>query len=246
MHQNDRLEEILRILKQRGYVTVKFLTEELDYSTATINRDLNLLQSQHRVKRSYGGVELENSSWGTLEFRQHKMRSAKKQVAKCAAGFIEDGDVVFIDATTTTQCMAPHISNKDITVITNNLAVVSYLSEHGVRVVCTGGTVVETPYFLGGRDAIATIEKYRADKCFFSAGTLLEDGSIGRVNFEIVSAMSRYAKRVCFLLDHEKFGAKTTDVRMSLSDVDTVISDVEVDEELRQKFPNVQFVVAND
>lgn len=246
MHQNDRLEEILRILKRYGYVTVKFLTEELHYSTATINRDLNLLQSQHRVKRSYGGVELENTSWGTLEFRQHKMRSAKKLIGKCAASFIQDGDVVFIDATTTTQCMAPHIAGKDVTVITNNLALVSYLSEHGVKVVCTGGVVAEAPYFLGGRDTIATIEKYRADKCFFSAGTLLEDGTIGRVGFEIVAAMSRYSKETYFLLDHEKFGAKTTDVRLSLNDVDTVISDSELDENLRQNFPNVQFVVAND
>ncbi len=246
MHQNDRLEDILRILKKHGYVTVKFLTEELHYSTATINRDLNRLQEQQLVKRSYGGVEIVEQQGIPLRFRYHKMRAAKDHIAKCAATYIQDGDVVFIDATTTTQCMVPHIVNKDITVITNNLTIVSYLSEHGVKVVCTGGTVVEVPCFLGGRDALATIDRYRADKLFFSAGTLLEDGQIGRVNFEIVSAMRRHAKETFLLVDHEKFGAKTLDVRMSLNDVDYVISDCEIDAPLRETFPNVQFIQARD
>ncbi|MBR5459745.1 MAG: DeoR family transcriptional regulator [Clostridia bacterium] len=37
MYQKERLDEILEILKASGYVTVKYLTERLHYSTATVN-----------------------------------------------------------------------------------------------------------------------------------------------------------------------------------------------------------------
>ena len=40
------MDAIVDILKQNGYVTVKYLTEELHYSNATVNRDLNLLEKQ--------------------------------------------------------------------------------------------------------------------------------------------------------------------------------------------------------
>ena len=43
MYQKERMDAILDILKVNGYVTVKFLIEKLHYSTATINRDLNML-----------------------------------------------------------------------------------------------------------------------------------------------------------------------------------------------------------
>jgi len=58
MSQKERLDSIIELLHKNGFVTVKFLTEELHYSTATINRDLNMLQNQQIVRRIYGGAEL--------------------------------------------------------------------------------------------------------------------------------------------------------------------------------------------
>ena len=50
MYQSERLELILEILKKNGYTTVKFLTEQLHYSNATVNRDLALLEARKLVK----------------------------------------------------------------------------------------------------------------------------------------------------------------------------------------------------
>ena len=50
MYQKERLENIMNIMKKYNYVTVKFLVEELHYSTATINRDLNVLANQKLIK----------------------------------------------------------------------------------------------------------------------------------------------------------------------------------------------------
>lgn len=57
MSQSIRQEQILEILETRGYVTVRYLVDRLHYSSATINRDLNKMQTLGLVKRTYGGVE---------------------------------------------------------------------------------------------------------------------------------------------------------------------------------------------
>ena len=69
MFQTERIEAIMNILKKNGYVTVKYLTEELKYSNATINRDLTIMEKQKLVKRSYGGVELLEKTSIPLPFR---------------------------------------------------------------------------------------------------------------------------------------------------------------------------------
>ena len=82
MFQTERIEAIINILKQNGYVTVKYLTEELHYSNATINRDLNMMKKQKLIKRSYGGVELIDRQDISLPFRYHKMKSAKNKIGR--------------------------------------------------------------------------------------------------------------------------------------------------------------------
>ncbi|HAB00567.1 MAG TPA: hypothetical protein DCE08_03595, partial [Ruminococcaceae bacterium] len=56
MYQKERMEEIYDILKKNGYVTVKYLVQQLEYSNATINRDLTVMENQKLIRRSYGGV----------------------------------------------------------------------------------------------------------------------------------------------------------------------------------------------
>ena len=127
-----RIDVILGIIKEQGYVTVKYLCDTLNYSTATINRDLNDLQKQKLIVRHYGGAELVKRKGVPLAFRYHKMRPAKRMIAKEAAKLIKDGMTVFIDGTTTTHYIGDYIKNiKNLTVITNNLNLASHLSESG-------------------------------------------------------------------------------------------------------------------
>ena len=165
MYQKERIDKIMEILKENGYVTVKYLTDKLHYSNATVNRDLNIMASRKLITRSYGGVELCENISVPLEFRYHKAKIAKRSIAKFAADFISDGDTVFIDGTTTSEGMGDYISQKkDVTVITNNMALAAHLSEYGIKVISTGGNVVEAPYMLGGDDAVRTVLKYNTDK----------------------------------------------------------------------------------
>ena len=240
-----RIDQILDIIKTQGYVTVKYLCEELHYSTATINRDLNDLQKQKLIVRHYGGAELVEQKGTPLVFRYHKMRPVKRLISKKAAELIQDGMTVFIDGSTTTQYMAECIQNiKDLTVITNNLNLVSHLSEAGVKCICLGGAIVEAPYMTGGEDTALQAKTYTADLAFFSTAGVTADGNISESNgyFGLHQAMLERAKKSVFLVDHQKIGVERNRVLCDFSKVDTVISDFDFDQSVKEKFAATQFI----
>ncbi|MBR2338859.1 MAG: DeoR/GlpR transcriptional regulator, partial [Clostridia bacterium] len=217
-----RIDVILGIIKEQGYVTVKYLCDTLNYSTATINRDLNDLQKQKLIVRHYGGAELVKRKGVPLAFRYHKMRPAKRMIAKEAAKLIKDGMTVFIDGTTTTHYIGDYIKNiKNLTVITNNLNLASHLSESGVRCICLGGQIVEIPYMIGGADAVRQVHTYTADLAFFSTGGISSSGKIyADLYFDLIKAMIENSHKSVLLIDHQKLDCECQRVIGDLSDID--------------------------
>lgn len=246
MYQKERIAQIMKILEENSYTTVKFLTEQLHYSTATINRDLNVMEKQKLVERSYGGVELVEKKGVPFPFRYHKRKSAKAKISKAAADLVNDGDTLFIDATTTTQYMAKYLlEKKNITVITNNCAIVSMLSEHGIRVICLGGEVTEAPYLLSGNLTVENAMKYNADKMFFSTYAVSEDGVIdSSPTYDLVhKIMKENSKEVYYLADREKLNKPSSMNLFNFSDVDTVITDFPFSENVQKKYQSTKFIV---
>ncbi len=247
MYQKERIDSIMEIVSRYGYVTVKYLVSQLHYSKATINRDLNVLEAQKRLRRSYGGVEVVHEEEVPLPFRYHKMHSEKIKICKKASEFIHDGDTVFIDAATTTELFAEFLADKkDLFVVTNNMALVMRLSELGIRTVCMGGEVVEMPCMLAGADTVATALKYHVDKLFFSPSYITQDGRIATspIYHLLLSVMIQNAEEVYLLSDREKFGEslRGREYLCDLSRIKAVISDADLWEETKRKFPNTLFV----
>jgi len=247
MYQSERLDKILKILEENGYTTVKYLTETLNYSNATINRDLTLLESKKLVKRSYGGVELDHSKSIPLVFRYHKMKNAKMKIARTAAEFIEDGDTIFIDATTTTQYIGQYIENKkDVTVITNNMALATYLGDMGIEVICLGGKIVESPYMLSGVQTVENARKLHADKVFFSTAGILDNGKIvcSEDYYLLMLTMLENSDKSFFLVDKGKINPEGINCLCDIDDVDFVISDVNLKEIIKKDCKSTEFITA--
>ena len=244
MLKKERQDSIVNILKDQGYASVKYLTQKLHYSTATINRDLNELEKQNLVKRSYGGAEAAEQHGIPLPYRYDKMRQEKRLIGHTAAGFIDPGDTIFIDGSTTTQSMAQYLTGiEGLTVITNNMELVSYLSEWGVDTVCLGGRVQEPPSMLNGNEAVMNAASYRADKMFFSTGGVTWDGKIGAGCYQLLhSVMAQNSKKIFYLADHDKINAETPMFLFDFSRVDYVISDYDFGCEIREKYPETEFV----
>ena len=247
MHQKERLRSIQAILEKNGFVTVKHLKRELHYSPATINRDLNLMQNQGIIKRSFGGAELAEDRTVPLYFRYNKMRPAKNKIGKLAASFIENGDTIFIDCSTTAQYIGKYITDRsDLTVITNNLYLAAFLSEHHIRSICLGGTIMEPPSMIYSSETVEMVQKLGADKLFFSACAITPDGKIGHGEYDahtmMIKAMMKNAKEKYLMLDHEKLTDHRTKYLDTLDAVDTVITDFEFSEKTKQQYKNTKFL----
>ena len=246
MHQKERIQAICDLLKKNGFVTVNFLTEELHYSTATINRDLNAMEKQKIIKRSYGGAELVEERTIPLFFRYSKMRPVKNKIGKKAAEFISDGDTIFIDCSTTAQYIGKYITDKkNLTVITNNIYLAGFLSENNITAVCLGGKIVEPPSMAYSEETVENVKKYGADKMFFSAGSMTKDGKIGSGSYDVhslmIKAMTENADKTFLLIDHEKIKDSCKKYLGTLDDVDFIISDFKFDDNVKEKYKNTVF-----
>ena len=161
-----------------------------------------------------------------------------------AAEYVRDGDTVFVDASTTTEYMGRHlIDKKEITVITNNMALVMFLSEYNIRTICLGGEVVEKPYMLYGSETIENARHFHADKMFFSSGSFTADGRIGCSDtyYQLHRVMLENADQCFYLGDHEKINQPFKRVH-SFAELDYIITDYRFEEELKGKFGDVEFV----
>ena len=247
MSQKLRQDQILHILEKRKYVTVKYLTEALHYSSATINRDLNSMQILGLVKRSYGGVELAaQHALPALPQRMFYMKKEKRRIAYEAARLIENGDKIFLNGGTTIQYMIPFlVDKKDLTVITNNMNIAIALGEFDIDVICLGGHIYERPYVLYGDETIENAMRYRVDKFFFSMGALTINGEIIHGGL-LCKIMMKNSKKKYFLTDHTKLVEDLDDVLCDFSALTGVISDFEFPEETKRAYPEVEFIFAKE
>ena len=243
MSQKLRHEQILHILEARGYVTVRYLIEALQYSSATVNRDLNVLQNAGLVKRSYGGVEAANrSNLPPFPQRQFYMKKEKRFIAEAAATLIEEGDTVFLSSGTTVQHMAPFLLHKKPQrVITNNMRLAIELSDAPFDVICLGGSIVEKPYVLGGNSTVEQALHYHPDKMFFSIGAVTQDGVVGNNNL-LLRVMLKNSAETWLLTDRTKLCEHLGESLCDFSALTGVISDYPFPVALKAHYENVRFL----
>ena len=124
MIKSERKQIILSQLKQDGFVTLENLTVLLsDTSESTIRRDLDELAADGQLKRVHGGAESIHGLKEEIANSQKAIRNVKEkaQLAGYAADLIKEGDVVFLEASTTNELLIPHLANRQVTVVTNSI-----------------------------------------------------------------------------------------------------------------------------
>ena len=181
MLTEERFTRILSILESMGSVTVQQLMTELDASESTIRRDLNTLDANGQLIKVHGGAILKNTSYSTEDDevmqRRERNKGAKEKIAKYAAGLIEPGDFVYIDAGTTTDLMIDFITVRQAVFVTNAISHAKRLAERGFTVYLLGGEFKAVTEAIVGEEAVTTLEKYNFTKGFWGTnGVSLQKG----------------------------------------------------------------------
>ena len=228
-----REREILaKLSTEGGFVSTEELCRALFVSESSIRRDLSALEERGLIKRVYGGCEAVRNHSGAIAFsgRASANVEAKRQIGKRAARLIKDGSVIFLDQSSTAYYLAEEIKdNATLTVVTNNLPILNLLSDSRMRVLSSGGYLCEgNRTCLVGSDAERTFEGIHADLCFFSTGSVDEDGVISDsdpIEVSVRRSMLENAAVRVYLCDNSKLHRRSAFKQTRLCEIDLVICD---------------------
>jgi DeoR/GlpR family transcriptional regulator of sugar metabolism len=233
----ERQDRIVSALRSGGAASVRDLAESLEVSESTIRRDLDLLDRNGELTRTYGGAVLRPGETVTdsddprqreRPFSEDVGIDLKQRVADRAAALVSDDAVVLLDIGTTTPLVARRLRGRPVTVITSNLAVLDELRDDStVRLVMLGG-VLRRNYrsFVGSLTQFA-LSQVSADWAFLSCTGVRPSGHVVdnmAVEAPIKQAMIAAADRVVLLATEAKFPGTGALRLCALTELDFVVT----------------------
>lgn len=205
--RDDILREVLA-----GNGDIFELAARFGISVSTVRRDLQQLAGDGHIHRTYGGAVADgHTAERTLDEKESGNRAQKEAIARAAADRVAEGDVVLIDAGTTTGWLARTLrARTGITVITNSTIAVRHLAEaHGVELIVLGGRVRRPNGAILGPEGDATLRRLTPDLVFLGADGLHVRDGLSCPALEQAHAKELMAERgreVCVLADSSKLG----------------------------------------
>ncbi len=169
MQQAERLEAILERLSSDGSVSVVDIAGDLQVSSATVRRDLRLLEEQRLLGRTHGGAVRQGVLYELpLRYKSSRRQDEKLRIAREAASRVPDGVAVGLTGgTTTTEVGRALVDRQRLTVVTNALNIASELAVRpNLKLVVTGGVARPETYELVGPLAEASLQGLNLDLVF--------------------------------------------------------------------------------
>ncbi len=232
MKTGPRRQQILNLLEETGSLDVGDLADRFAVSVVTIRKDLDDLEREGLLQRTFGGAVFSHRSRFNKSFleRAGLHRREKRAIAAAALDYVKDGDTIILDAGTTTLALAQLLKQqvKSAFIITCSVPVALELSSAGYDILLLGGMVRNKSLALLGRETLAVLDRYRADKAFLgSSGFTAENGHTtpNSDDAQIKEAIMRVSEEIYVLVDSSKYGDQCLTRFAHLRDVDLTITD---------------------
>ena len=241
MLAEQRRDQILSILNEKGSISVNELYRQLKVSRETIRRDITKLDFENKLRKTHGGAMLTESIEPVLEDRKSVNVEGKKAIGEAAAGLVPTGASVIIDSGTTTIWLAEALlQHRRLTIYTNDIHVATRLAgRNDNRVMLLGGEIQYTEGATFGRDATDMLDNYLVDLAFVSASALSADAALMDYTREAAELRARMLmnSRVSVLLaDKTKF-QRTASIRVAnLDKLTHLITDEMTKSEIVKQF----------
>jgi len=240
-----RNHKITEYVNSRNICSIKELVDIFDVSLATIQRDVADLVRDGAIRKVHGGVAAlpshadasaapEKTSVLHDHFRERLgIHSEQKAVvAQQALAEIRDGDIVFMDSSTTVYHLVQALrdaSFTSLTLVTNSVLVLREfpLFPPSFCLIGMGGNYdIQLNAFLG-RQTLRELENLSFDKAFISAVGLDADGLYSRHenHAAFLGQVLERSRRNYLLVDGSKFDRSGIFKIASLGRIDMIVSD---------------------
>ena len=237
---DQRRNQLLELVRVRGFASLPDLAEQLSVSESTIRRDLDFLEETGAAKRTHGGVFYTGPSPKLPHFdeRQPAQWDKKKQIAVEAVKLIDDGDTVLLDGGSTTYEVAQRLVGRPLQVVTNSLPVANlFAANASTDLVLLGGYVYPRTGVALGPYANEMLQRLNVRRTILSVGGVNERGFFNSnlLLVETERAMMLAAEEVIVVADSTKLGHQSLAHLCPLENVQHLVVDDEISTEWRKR-----------
>lgn len=211
MLTEDRYNYILNQLEQKDTVTIQNLVEEINHSESTIRRDLTTLEEQNKLVRIHGGARKKRKTMteASMEDKTVKNTHEKERIGKYAVSLVDDYDVIYLDAGSTTYAMIPLLADKNITVVTNGVPHAELLADSKVDTILLGGKIKQKTKAIIGTVAEKQLDSLHFSKAFMGMNGVDPYYGLTTPDIEEASVKQKaieHSNETYILVDQSKLG----------------------------------------
>jgi DeoR/GlpR family transcriptional regulator of sugar metabolism len=228
----ERRAEIVRMLRERGQVSVADLSEQLAVSEMTARRDLEFLEQEGLARRFHGGAVTTVSRSFEVPYaaRAYERPAAKRAIGARVAELILPGETVIIDAGTTTVEVARALRDRaKLLVCPLSMQAAAELADRpGIRVLVPGGEVRQGEQMFVGELARSALAGLRFDTYVMAVGGVSRADGFTDFSLDDVAVKQvalRSARRCVVACDSSKLGKVGFAKVGELSVASTIVTD---------------------
>ena len=233
----ERREHILAYVEEKGCANIEEMAEKFDVSQMTIRRDIRTLEQEDKLRVTYGGAVSKSFLMEDIPYEKKNAVNIeeKKSIAFEAQKLVKEGQIVLLDAGTSTMALAKQLMRMKITIITPDLKIALQLSDSSTaKVYTTGGLVSAITKAHNDTSALAFLDSINADIAFLATNSWSMDHGVTTASTDhyfIRRKMLDRASRKVLLADSSKFGASSMKTICELTELDTIVTDSRFDNE---------------
>ncbi|MBR2689296.1 MAG: DeoR/GlpR transcriptional regulator [Aquamicrobium sp.] len=231
MNDLVRHRQIIDLLRDRPFASVRELQEQLGVSAATIRRDIDKIDQSGGARKVYGGISaLDGAASQTTAFARPYDENrdlavdAKRQIAELASTMVMDGDAVIVNGGSTCYHLGVKLAERNVRLFTNSMPLAAYLGEHGkCSLTIAGGELYREPRVIYSPSQPA----FFASKFFLGAQGISADGLLEShpLMVRAIQDLSRNADQVIVLADSRKFSIHARHAALPLTRIGVLITD---------------------
>ena len=233
-----RRSQIMALLDNQRSVRMGDVSAQLGIPVATVRRDLAVLDDLGLLKLSrYGAVAIPH--YRTSKEHSARMnlnREKKERIGRAAAGLIQVGERIILDAGTTPLQVARHICSDlrlsgALTLYTSSIPIFREIGScPGIRLVLLGGIYLPDYESLAGPQTVEIVKDIQADKVFMGAdGITLTNGitTADILEADVDRAILQASREVIVVADSSKIGVIGLVSLIQLEKVHKLVTDLD-------------------